>query len=147
MLDTRARLLVCAIPETLEAAQDTLGHVYQCVYCLKASEAFEALNLRPRAIVCNLHFDEGRMFDFLWSVRRNPAAKPLPFVVLHTRDSMTPAMLRSVEAATAVVGIEAFLEVRRWLDELGKEDTQSLIQQVVAAEIAKSRFRDLSTAP
>lgn len=111
--ERRHRLLVCTVPEMLATAHETFGERYDCEFSLSLNDACGYLSAKLDAIVCNLHFDEGRMFEFLAYVRAHPGTRGVPFIVLQTRQSLTPGTVKGIQTASRAFGIDAFIEVCR----------------------------------
>ena len=132
------RLLVCTVPEMLATAHEILGERYNCEFSLILNDACAHLNMKPDAIVCNLHFDEGRMFEFLAYVRAHPGTRDVPFVVLQTRKSLTPGTIKGIQSASHAFGIDAFVEVFRVREEHGHDaaltEVREAINRVLAAK-------------
>ena len=130
------RLLVCTIPEMLATAHEILGERYRCDFSLSLNDACGYLNTRPDAIICNLHFDEGRMFEFLAYVRAHPGTRDVPFIVLQTRKSLTPGTIKGIQSASRTFGIDAFVEVFRVQQDHGRD--------VMATEVCETIDRLLA---
>lgn len=132
------RLLVCTVPENLATAHENLGERYNCDFSLSLNDACSYLNTKPDAIVCNLHFDEGRMFEFLAYVRAHPGTRDVPFIVLQSRESLTPALIKGIQTASRTLGIDAFLEVFRVRQDHGHDaalaEIRAAINRVLAAK-------------
>ena len=135
------RLLICTLPEMLDAAIEGLAQHYDCLFALTLNDACAQLETTPDAILCNIHFDDGRLFEFVSYVRSLPDGRTVPFVVSQSRATLTPSMIKGVETATKALGIEAFIEIFRWREEYGPEEADSRVRAVVEAVLArKSRM-------
>jgi CheY-like chemotaxis protein len=138
------RLLVCTIPEMLATAHEILGERYNCEFSLSLNDACAHLNTKPDAIVCNLHFDEGRMFEFLAYVRAHPGTCDVPFVVLQTRKSLTPGTIKGIQAASRAFGIDAFVEVFRVREDHGHDASVAEVRETIDRVLAAKQKVPLS---
>jgi CheY-like chemotaxis protein len=136
------RLLVCTLPEMLDAAINGLGHHYDCRFALTLNDACAQLDAKPDAILCNIHFDDGRLFEFVSYVRSRPDGRTVPFVISQSRETLTPSMIKGVKEASRALGIEAFVEIFRWREQYGIEEADNRVRATVDAVIAKRRHID-----
>lgn len=133
------RLLICTVPEMVDAAVGGLAQHYACTITVSVSDACSHLDVVPDAILCNLHFDDGRLFDFLSFVRTHPNGRAVPFIVSQSREMLTPSMIKGIEAASRSIGIEAFIEVYRWRQEFGADGADDRVREVIDAVIGTRR--------
>lgn len=104
-------LLVCTVPEMLDFTRQYLGTYYYCTYCVSSIDACTHFNDRPDAVICDLHFDDGKLFKFLQYLRAHPHTKTVPVVVSQLRSSLTPAMLKGIETALHEFGNVSLLNM------------------------------------
>jgi CheY-like chemotaxis protein len=130
------RILVCTVPEMIEIVQSCLNDLYACDICLTIQQAREGLERKPDLLLCNVQFDESRMFDFLTYVRAHPVGRSLPIVISHTKDVRTPALHRSIEAAARTIGIHAFIDGPQVVQQHGMQGAKENLRNTIAAVLA-----------
>ena len=128
----RPRILVCTVPEMTQLARETLAATgYDVDICLHAAQAYALLRHQPDLILCNLHFDEGNMFEFLRRVRMEPSGSRAAFVLIRTRDTMTSSQVAAICTASHALGIEHFIDTLDLRERLGHAGTQALIRHTL----------------
>lgn len=119
-------------PITLKALE---GYVDVTV-CTSMEEAQLALSKGVDLVMCGLHFDEGRMLDFLRFAKANPDTRSIPFIcVKSTEDMLSPVMLQSVEIASKALGAARFVDLYEWRTALGDEQAFQKLRDCVAHAI------------
>jgi hypothetical protein len=111
---------------TREDLQPSVGKAleayFELVYCRTLPEAKHALRRGADAILCELHFGEGELFDFLEHAKGQPESTLIPFICLHgSPQGLSRPLRQSVEIATRALGAELFIEISQWRAELGDE--------------------------
>lgn len=135
----RPRILVCTVPEMTQLARETLAATgYDVDICLHAAQAYALLRHQPDLILCNLHFDEGNMFEFLRRVRMEPSGSRAAFVLIRTRDSMTTSQVAAISTASHALGIEHFIDTLDLRERLGHAGTQALIRHTLETTLKRS---------
>lgn len=133
------RLLVCTVPEMFDTARKSLGHHYDCQFSLTVNDACTHLNAKPHAILCNVHFDDGRLFDFLLYVKAHPHGRTVPIIVSQSRSTLTPLMMKGIEAASRTIGIDAFIEIFEWTQAYGLEESNMRVRATIDKILATRR--------
>lgn len=106
---------------TLKALEGLEGYIDVTV-CTSMEEAQSTLSKGVDLVICGLHFDEGRMLDFLRFAKANPDTRPIPFICIKsTEDMLSPVMLQSVEIASKALGATRFVDLYEWRTTLGDE--------------------------
>jgi CheY-like chemotaxis protein len=135
----KQRLLVCSVPARMPVVRDALALRFDIDFCTTMAAACTALNQRPDAIVCNVDFEEGRLFDFLWMCRSHPIGKATPLVIVQSQASFSPAIMRSIEAASRTIGIDAFYNAYAALVQAPEEVVYQEFRDIVVSVICKNR--------
>jgi len=80
--------------------------------CTTLSEAISSLHRDVESIVCEIHFDDSRMFDLLRLAKADPATREIPFVCFRDMDShLAPPFLESLQIACKALGAVAFIDL------------------------------------
>jgi hypothetical protein len=135
----KQRLLVCSVPARMPVVRNALASRFNIDFCTTMAAACTALNERPDAIVCNVDFEEGRLFDFLWMCRSHPIGKATPLVIVQSQASFSPAIMRSIEAASRTIGIDAFYNAYAALIQEPEEVVYADFRRIVVNVIQKNR--------
>jgi CheY-like chemotaxis protein len=73
-------------------------------------------------IVCGVHFDNGKLYDFLKAAKSHPNSSSVPFVVVDSGAiPHYPSLHQSVEIACGVLGAAAVLPLTKWRQDLGDD--------------------------
>jgi CheY-like chemotaxis protein len=135
----KQRLLVCSVPARMPVVRDALASRFSIDFCTTMAAACTALKQRPDAIVCNVDFEEGRLFDFLWMCRSHPIGKATPLVIVQSQASFSPAIMRSIEAASRTIGIDAFYNAHATLLQASEEDVYAEFRSIIVNVIQKNK--------
>jgi hypothetical protein len=138
-MPSETRLLVCTVPEMLDTARKSLGNRYDCRFSLSVNDACSYLNAKPHAILCNVHFDDGRLFDFLLYVKAHPHGRTVPIIVSQSRPTLTPPMIKGIEAASRSIGIAAFIEIFEWTQAYGPDEASIRVRATIDKILAGTR--------
>jgi response regulator RpfG family c-di-GMP phosphodiesterase len=126
----KPRVLVAGTREAVRTLRGLLAEDAELIAAYSTDDALALLERRPDLVVCNVRFDESRMFDFLQAVRaRSPA---LPIVccrvsVTELRDSVHHA----IEMALDALGIETFVDCAPLYRERGEAGAADALRRAI----------------
>jgi hypothetical protein len=113
----KRKILVADIPEMISLHLEILDDLYDVE---TVSDYHSACNLAGEdtdLILCGVHFDESRMFEFFTAVCRMPK----PFVCFRgLQTPIAPAALRVIKLASEVLGSAGFIDFVRLCADLGE---------------------------
>lgn len=97
-------------------------------------EAKLAITPATPAVLCGCHFDEGGVYDLLRWLRAQPALSQVPFLTTRVLEGeLDDAMYESVKIATAALGGNGFVDLRRWEQRHGPQEAARLFAERVKA--------------
>src|SRR5690606_3030360 len=115
-----------------KAVSEALGNEIDIVFCHTVEEARAALEGDIGIIVCGVHFDGGKMFEFLRFVKQNPATQSIPFfAVLGGTGRYSDSILQGIESAAKLLGAQRLLNLPELIEKVGKEEAFRQIRQGV----------------
>jgi hypothetical protein len=66
-------------------------------------------------VLCSMHFDESRMFELRWHIKRAKSRHPIPFVSVDTKNTVLSSSVVLVAAkAVIAMGGDGFIGLCRW---------------------------------
>jgi hypothetical protein len=105
------RVLVAGTHEAIELVRLVLAGEVTLVPALSVEAAVQRLDATTQLILCNVRFDDSRMFDFLGALQEG-AYRRVPVVCFRSEhSSLQPAMEKSLALALAELGIAAFVDL------------------------------------
>ena len=105
---TRPRLLVAGTPEAFATLRALLGEHLELVWASSVKEALGLVDSDIALVICNVRFDESRMFDFLHEMQKRSAARKMPIICC--RISPEPIALASRHAVPAIAVYRDFAD-------------------------------------
>jgi CheY-like chemotaxis protein len=126
------RILIAAATDSAQAASQALKKDFALTFCTSLVDARSVLKDGFDLILCGLHFDEGRMFDFLREVKADPQTKSIPFLCIKSTDGMlSPAISQSIEIASHSLGANGFVDLFQWKAAHGDEEAYEKFRRLV----------------
>src|SRR5437868_6976999 len=114
------KILVAVGQESIQGVTNALKGHYDLVCCTSLEEARSALDKSIDLVLCGLHFDEGRMLDFLRYAKADPSTRPIPFICIKIAEGMlSQAIIQSIEIASRALGADRFVDLHEWIIKLG----------------------------
>ena len=99
------KVLVAIRPEDAEIMRRFFGDEFHVINCVTLAEAQAALAPDLAMIACGVHFDDGRMFDLLQSVKADPQLRAIPFWgILRDEGLLSSAITRGIRTAMKTMG-------------------------------------------
>ena len=135
MSRTRPRLLVAGTPEAFATLGELLGEHLELVWASSVKEALGLVDSDIALVICNVRFDESRMFDFLHEMQKRPAAPKIPIICC--RISPMPMALASrhaIELALDALGVGVFIDLAQMRRDFG-ETADGMFRSMVLARL------------
>lgn len=130
---TRIRVLFAAAPLSLDPITRILGPDFQVTIADSLSHAKSLLDRPVDVIVCDLYFDESRMFDLLRHVKADEKTRTIPFIAVKASDGMlSPTLSQGVEIACNALGAEKFVELGAWENRYGPAEAHQRFRALIA---------------
>ena len=121
MSTTTRKILAATVPENAAALETVYGKYFDIVIVTRLEDAVAQLDQGADLILCNIHFDEGALYDLLRIVKAHKAARSLPFFAIDASLSpSSPAIRQSIDIASKALGADEVIHMAKWRDDLGE---------------------------
>jgi hypothetical protein len=126
------KILVAASPKTVPILMRALATHFEPTVCTELSQmqAFLKTDFFSDLVLCEVYFDEGRMFDLIRSLKTDPRAKSIPVLCVKAIDWI-PSSPVNTSIASRALGSEGFADLYEWRMQLGDELAFETLQNVV----------------
>lgn len=94
----KPKLLVAGTPPAIETIRHLFGAEADCLPAQSLDAAIHSFEQHPDLILCNVRFDESRMFELLQAAKTRSATRETPFVCFRLAP-LPRAWRRCLEAA------------------------------------------------
>jgi hypothetical protein len=136
---TRARrrgtILIADTADAIAALTHTLdGDDVRFVTGTTLSAARKHLKSSLRLILCGVHFDGGRMFEFLKLAKATPATAAVPFVCVRALSVLAkPLVPHGIEVAARELGAVAYVDHLHTQNTIGQARAAKSLRQILIA--------------
>jgi len=131
------RVLVAGTQDAVDTARAVLGGEFELAAAYSVAEALKEVEGGVELVLCNVRFDDSRMFDFLGALDEGEFRR-VPVVCFRMEGgSLPPAMERSVELALRELGIAAFVDLPALSRVLGAEAAVQALRARVLEGLAR----------
>jgi CheY-like chemotaxis protein len=134
------RVLVAGTLQAIEAIEQALGGEAQVVAARSTEEALRRIDGGVDLIVCNVRFDESRMFDFLQALKSKPRAQGIPVMCCRTSSAPLPSgVKRAIVMALDALGIRDFVDCASLQRQFGAAGAVQRLRRIILAQLAATR--------
>jgi CheY-like chemotaxis protein len=128
-----APIVVADHGEALDILRTSLPATRPLVAADSLAQARRLITADTPLVLCDCHFDDGRMYDLLRWLKTSGLAA-VPFLAIRVREGeLDDAMYESVQIATGALGGNGFIDLYRWQLRYGAaEAARRLTQQIEA---------------
>jgi len=135
----RRRVLVAGTQEVVDAARTALGDELELAAAYSVAEALREVQGGVDLVLCNVRFDDSRMFDFLGALNAMPPSRRVPVICCRVaRAPLSGGSRRGIELALEALGVAAFLDMHELEQRDGLAAAQAALREAVMARLAKS---------
>jgi hypothetical protein len=135
---TKKKLLIAIRPEDVALTRNILGDEFDIQFCHTFRDACTAMDGTVGLVACGVHFDNGKVFDFLRHVRENPDTAHLPFfILLGSGSRYSPAIVTGIKAAAKLLKVTGFTDLTRFADKIGKEAAFEALRKGIRDALAE----------
>jgi hypothetical protein len=136
----KRRVLVAGTPEAVDLAQALLAGEVELVTAYSVAEALQCVRGGVDLVLCNVRFDDSRMFDFLGALNASPPAGS-PQVVCYRvmRSQLSAGARRGIELALEALGVVVFLDLYELEQQHGAAAAQAALRTAVMRHLPKER--------
>ena len=132
----RRRVLVAGTQDVVEAARAALGEDLELAAAYSVAEALKHVEGGVDLVLCNVRFDDSRMFDFLGALNAMPRSRRLPVVCCRVaRSPVSAGARRGIELALEALGVIAFLDMHELESREGAEAARAALRAAVMSHL------------
>lgn len=132
------RVLVAGTQEAVDTARAALGEEFELAAAYSVAEALKAVAGGVELVLCNVRFDDSRMFDFLGALNAMPSARRIPVICCRVeRGPISAGARRGIELALEALGVLAFLDMHELESRDGPEAARAALREAVRAHLTK----------
>lgn len=131
----RPRILVAGASRTIAAVTGAVGEAGEIVPARSVREALLCLQDQIDIVVCDVRFDDSRMFDFLQHLKERPPDPPCRVVCVRTSGARLSSNLhKAIAQALEALGVELFVDLHQVALDHGEEAARQTLRRVVLGE-------------
>lgn len=125
-------LLAAIDREDVESIRAALGDEFQLLIGHTLPAVRTALQGRVHAVLCGLHFDDGRLFALLELLAADERLRRLPVLCIKDAGgSLSPAIRKSISIATDKLGARGFTDLAELRAEHGEQHARACLRATV----------------
>jgi hypothetical protein len=132
------RVLVAGTQDVIDAARAAFGGELELATAYSVSEALRQVEGGGiELVLCNVRFDDSRMFDFLGALNAMPQAGPPVICCRVARGPMSAGARRGIELALEALGVVAFLDLYELESRDGPSGAHAALREAVMTRLRK----------
>ena len=132
------RVLVAGTQDVVDAARAALGGDLELAAAYSVAEALKHVEGGVDLVLCNVRFDDSRMFDFLGALNAMPRSRRLPVVCCRVaRSPVSAGARRGIELALEALGVIAFLDMHELETREGAEAARAALRAAVMSHLPR----------
>lgn len=118
----RSPIVVADTGDAFALLRDSLGAGLQLANATTLAQARKLIDADTPLVLCDCHFDDGRMYDLLRYLKATPVLAAVPFLAIRVQEGeLDDAMYESVKIATHALGGDGFVDLFRWRMKYGEQ--------------------------
>jgi hypothetical protein len=132
----RARVLVAGTRIGIDLVREVLGGDAELVGAQSVTEALTEVDRGVELIICNVRFDDSRMFDFLGALGARPSARGVPVIccrVLHR--PLSVGARRAIALALEALGVAEFVDMQAIEEEQGPDAARQALRSAALSRL------------
>jgi hypothetical protein len=134
----RRRVLVAGTQDVIDTARAALGEELELAAAYSVAEALQQMDGGVELVLCNVRFDDSRMFDFLGALNAMPGARRVPVICCRVaRSPISGGARRGIELALEALGVRAFLDLHELESRDGPAAARAALRGMVMAHLRK----------
>lgn len=139
---SRPRILIAGTQQAIETLHGVLGDDFDLPSATSINEALYLLEPGVDLILCNVRFDDSRMFEFLHALQNTPAGRGVPVICCRLQtDPLTPRVRRAIEHALEALGITTFVDRPLLLERYHPAVVDEMLRQLVLDRLSRRAKR------
>jgi hypothetical protein len=134
----RPRVLVAGTRLGIDLVREVLAEDAELIGAQSVVEALAEVDRGVELIVCNIRFDDSRMFDFLGALGDRPTARGVPVIccrVLHR--PLSVGSRRAIALALEALGVAEFVDMQVIEEEQGTDAARQALRRAALSRLEK----------
>ena len=133
------RVLVAGTQEVIDAARAALGgeRELELATAYSVAEALSEVKIGVELVLCNVRFDDSRMFDFLGALNAMPDQRVPVICCRVARGPISGGARRGIELALEALGVLTFLDMYELEQRDGMAAAHAALREAVIKHLAK----------
>ena len=132
----KPRVLLAGTQDAIDTVRAALGDLLDYICADSVETAIGHLDRDLDLILCNVRFDESRMFDFLRAVRERDVAQGIPVVCIRAHDRpLSPGTHDAIEAALREFDTACFVDLYSLSRESGGSAALAILRNTVFSRL------------
>jgi len=141
---SRPRVLIAGTQQAIDDLREVLGRDFEVLSATSIHEALDLLDPHVDLILCNVRFDDSRMFEFLHALQSTPAGHGVPVICCRLQnDPLSPRVRRAIEYALEALGITTFIDRPLLLERHHPAVIDEMLRQLVLDRVSGHRAKGL----
>jgi hypothetical protein len=137
---SRPCVLIAGTQQAIDVLQAVLGRDFALLSATSIHEALYLLDPHVELILCNVRFDDSRMFEFLHALQSTPAGRGVPVICCRIQpDPLSPKVRRAIEYALEALGIAIFVDRPLLLERYHPAVVDEMLRQLVSDRLRGRR--------
>jgi response regulator RpfG family c-di-GMP phosphodiesterase len=132
----KPRIVIAGTPTAIGNFSRALGDAAELLTGRTVEEALRLCEEPVDLVLCNVRFDESRVFELLEALHARPPERRLPVVCVRLFRAMSPSLLAATREALTVVGVTRFVDLFELRQRQGLEHALRELRTVVLEEAA-----------
>jgi hypothetical protein len=132
----RPRVLVAGTRLGIDSVREVLGGDAELVGAQSVTEALAEVDRGVELIICNVRFDDSRMFDFLGALGGRASARGVPVIccrVLHR--PLSVGARRAIALALEALGVAEFVDMQAIEEEQGTDAARQALRRAALSRL------------
>jgi hypothetical protein len=126
------RVLVAGTQDVVDEARAALGAELELATAYSVAEALKEVQGGVQLVLCNVRFDDSRMFDFLGALNAMPGAERVPVICCRVeRRPISAGARRGIELALEALGVLVFLDMHELEQRSGPAGARTALREAV----------------
>ncbi|MDQ9170436.1 hypothetical protein Q8A64_08430 [Oxalobacteraceae bacterium R-40] len=131
-MQTKTRILVAAAPGSVEPIVEAMDDRFELDFFSAMAQAVSYSYANIDVIICDMYFDESRMYNLLRFAKMDFVARNTPFICINTTEgSLSKTMGQGITIACKALGAVGFVDLCGWKRELGKDQAHLKLQMLI----------------
>ena len=137
----RPRVLIAGSRRSADLLRSALSFDAEFLFAQTIDEALRHVEAKVCIVLCDVRFDESRMFNFLHELGNMSVAQGLAMVCCRVSDApLTPSTYRAIEVALEALGVHDFIDLPRLVAQHGRQAAAGLLRERVLERLCP-RFK------